>query len=137
MKRAEQPKRRSGATRVVLLALVSILVGTFAALGQDWPRWRGAAGDGQLAGFTAPSAWPAKLDKVWQLEVGEGHASPVVSGAFAYAFARQGEDAKVVVLPQTSMAARAHQMAATQSYASQPATPAQAAWDRIRRTGVY
>jgi hypothetical protein len=44
--------------------------------------------------------------------------------------------AKVVVLPQTSVAARAHQMA-MQSYASQPVSPARATWDRIRRTGVY
>src|SRR5690349_6083515 len=43
--------------------------------------------------------------------------------------------AKVVVLPQTSIAARAHQMA-MQSYASQPVSPARATWDRIRRTGV-
>ena len=45
--------------------------------------------------------------------------------------------AKVVVLPQTSVAARAHQVSAMQSYASQPASPARATWDRIRRTGVY
>src|SRR4249920_3336595 len=45
--------------------------------------------------------------------------------------------AKVIVLPQTSVAARAHQVSATQSYASQPASPAQSAWGRIRRTGVY
>ena len=45
--------------------------------------------------------------------------------------------AKVIVLPQTSVAARAHQVSAMQSYASQPASPAQAAWGRIRRTGVY
>jgi hypothetical protein len=44
--------------------------------------------------------------------------------------------AKVVVLPQTSVAARAHQ-AAMQAYASQPVSPARATWDRIRRTGVY
>ena len=44
--------------------------------------------------------------------------------------------AKVVVLPQTSVAARAHQVA-MQSYASQPASPAQAAWGRIRRNSVY
>jgi lipoprotein-anchoring transpeptidase ErfK/SrfK len=48
--------------------------------------------------------------------------------------------AKVVVLPQTSVArssAPVHQAAATQSYASQPASPAHMAWDRIRRSGVY
>jgi lipoprotein-anchoring transpeptidase ErfK/SrfK len=45
--------------------------------------------------------------------------------------------AKVIVMPQTSVAARAHQVSAMQSYASQPASPAQAAWGRISRTGVY
>ena len=47
--------------------------------------------------------------------------------------------AKVVVLPQTSVAqsTRAHPVYATQSYAASPASPAQKTWDRIRRTGVY
>ena len=47
--------------------------------------------------------------------------------------------AKVIVLPQTSVAqsARAHPVSATQSYAAQPASPARATWDRIRRAGVY
>jgi lipoprotein-anchoring transpeptidase ErfK/SrfK len=44
--------------------------------------------------------------------------------------------AKVIVLPQTSVAARAHQVA-MQSYASQPVSPAQPAWGRTRRPGVY
>jgi len=44
--------------------------------------------------------------------------------------------AKVIVLPQNSAVARAHQVA-MQSYASQPASPAQATWDRIRRSGVH
>jgi lipoprotein-anchoring transpeptidase ErfK/SrfK len=47
--------------------------------------------------------------------------------------------AKVVVLPQTSVARSSpvHQASATQSYAAQPASPAHAAWDRIKRSGVY
>ena len=48
--------------------------------------------------------------------------------------------AKVIVLPQTSVAqssTRAHQVSVTQSYAPQPTSPAQTAWDRIRRSGVY
>jgi hypothetical protein len=47
--------------------------------------------------------------------------------------------AKVIVLPQTSVAhsARTHQASVTQSYAPQPASPAQATWARIRRSGVY
>src|SRR6476659_2653471 len=51
-------------------------------------------------------------------------------------YSRVQVGAKVIVLPQNSVAARAHQVA-MQSYASQPASPAQATWGRIRRSGVY
>ncbi len=62
-----------------------------AGTGQQWPGWRGPGRDGRLEGFVAPASWPAKLDKVWQLEVGEGHASPVADGDRAYTFTRRGE----------------------------------------------
>lgn len=48
--------------------------------------------------------------------------------------------AKVIVLPQTYVAdsgARAHPASMTQSFAPQPPTPAQATWDRIKRSGLY
>ena len=52
-------------------------------------------------------------------------------------YSRVQVGAKVIVLPQTSVAARAHQVSLMQSYAPQPASPAQATWDRIRRSGLY
>ena len=52
-------------------------------------------------------------------------------------YSRVQVGAKVIVLPQTSVVARAHQVSLTQSYAPQPASPAQTAWGRIHRTGIY
>lgn len=45
-----------------------------------WSQWRGPARDGVASSFTVPSAWPAQLTRRWQVTVGLGHASPVVSG---------------------------------------------------------
>lgn len=58
----------------------------------DWPQWRGPARDGIAAPFQAPKAWPEKLKKVWSVEAGGGHATPVVVGGKIYLHSRQGED---------------------------------------------
>lgn len=47
---------------------------------EEWAQWRGPARDGVASSFTVPAAWPAQLAKRWQVSVGLGHASPVVSG---------------------------------------------------------
>jgi outer membrane protein assembly factor BamB len=57
--------------------------------GQDWPQFRGPNRDG-VASFVEPKAWPEKLTQTWKVEVGEGHASPILIGNRVYAFARQG-----------------------------------------------
>lgn len=72
------------------LALWAALLAA-SALAQDWPQWRGPNRDGVTSRFETPAAWPEKLRKVWSLEVGEGHASPVIVGESAYCFSRQGE----------------------------------------------
>jgi outer membrane protein assembly factor BamB len=46
----------------------------------SWSQWRGPARDGVASTLTVPAAWPAQLTKRWQVSVGLGHASPVVSG---------------------------------------------------------
>lgn len=38
-----------------------------------------------------PATWPSTLTKRWSSAVGIGHASPIVQGATAYVFARDGE----------------------------------------------
>jgi outer membrane protein assembly factor BamB len=58
---------------------------------EDWSQWRGPRRDGS-AKLTTPKTWPRELKKVWEANVGQGHASPVVAGGRAYVLARQGED---------------------------------------------
>lgn len=49
--------------------------------GQDWPQWRGPEGTGRVpAGVAVPEKLPAAAKVVWRAEVGDGVASPVVSG---------------------------------------------------------
>jgi len=75
-----------------MLAIVSIapiiLVGQ--SLGPDWPQFRGPNRDGSVASFVEPTAWPDKLTQRWKVDVGEGHATPVLVGARVYTFSRQG-----------------------------------------------
>jgi outer membrane protein assembly factor BamB len=78
-------------TRNVVLSL--ILLGSVFQIGftQDWPRWRGANGDGVVTGFTAPKAWPDQLKQRWKIAAGVGHSSPLVVGARVFLHSRQGE----------------------------------------------
>jgi outer membrane protein assembly factor BamB len=79
-------------TRNVILAFILLGPVFQNALGQDWPRWRGANGDGAVTGFTAPKVWPDQLKQRWKVEVGVGHSSPLVVGERVYLHTRQGED---------------------------------------------
>jgi outer membrane protein assembly factor BamB len=56
----------------------------------DWPQFRGPNRDGALASFAEPKAWPDRLTHKWKVEVGEGHASPILVGNRVYVFTRQG-----------------------------------------------
>src|SRR5687767_10893427 len=58
----------------------------------DWDQWRGPNRDGTVAGLPSPARWPKQLARKWKVEVGEGHASPLIVGAGAFVFARQGDD---------------------------------------------
>ena len=58
--------------------------------GPDWPQFRGPNRDGAIASFVEPKAWPDRLTPRWKVEVGEGHASPVLIGGRIYTFTRQG-----------------------------------------------
>jgi outer membrane protein assembly factor BamB len=76
--------------KVVILILSSLLAGGLEA--GDWPQWRGPERDGRLGDVGAPEAWPPGLAPAWRLEVGTGHASPVVAGDRVYVFSREGDD---------------------------------------------
>lgn len=71
--------------------LVASSISTFAqAPAPSWSQWRGPARDGVASSFTVPTAWPAQLTRRWQVPVGLGHASPVVSGNRVVVHTRQG-----------------------------------------------
>ena len=71
----------------VIVTAAALAAGLLRA--EDWPQWRGPARDG--VAVSVPAAWPEALSRRWTLEIGAGHASPVVAGGVVYAFSREGE----------------------------------------------
>ncbi|HYO16929.1 MAG TPA: PQQ-binding-like beta-propeller repeat protein [Thermoanaerobaculia bacterium] len=88
-------------TTFAAAALAAVSMGNM-ALAADWPQWRGPARDGVAASFKAPKTWPEKLGKVWSVEVGGGHSSPVVAGGRIFLHSRQGDDEVVSALDLAS-----------------------------------
>jgi outer membrane protein assembly factor BamB len=78
--------------------LVSFVTTASLAQGPDWPQWRGQGRDGVVQGSTLPAELPAELNKLFEVEVGSGHSSPVVVGEHIYLHTRQGEDEVVQAL---------------------------------------
>ncbi len=64
----------------------------------DWPQWRGPARDGVASGATLPERLAPQLEEIWSLEVGAGHASPVVAGDRVYLHSRVGDEEVVRAL---------------------------------------
>lgn len=95
---------------VTLMALIFLPVtGTRQpSLGADvhWPGWRGPGRDGWVSGFQPSAPWPKRLKRGWQVEVGTGYASPVVSDGCVYQHARQGDNEVVWCLDLDSGAVR-------------------------------
>ncbi|HEX4997177.1 MAG TPA: PQQ-binding-like beta-propeller repeat protein [Terriglobia bacterium] len=69
---------------------------------QDWPQWRGPNRDGAVTAFTEPSSWPDALKQRWQIEVGEGYATPILVGQRVYMFTRQKEEEVMTALDAAS-----------------------------------
>ena len=57
-----------------------------------WTGWLGPKRNGWVSGFQPPKAWPIQLKKRWQVKVGSGYGSPLVTGNRVYQHARQGEN---------------------------------------------
>lgn len=77
------------------LSVCCILIMFSADLRADdivWPGWLGPNRDGWVADFAPPKTWPTELQKVWQIEVGEGYGTPIVLGEHCFVHARQGDD---------------------------------------------
>jgi outer membrane protein assembly factor BamB len=81
--------------RLICLAVICLFIFTPAEITNAddfWPGWRGPARDGRVTGFQPPAEWPEQLENVWQVEVGTGYGSPLVSDGYVYQHARQGEE---------------------------------------------
>ena len=64
-----------------LSALAFALIFVAQLCAADWPQWRGPERTGAVpAGEPVPATLPAEPKVVWRVPVGEGFASPVVSG---------------------------------------------------------
>ena len=79
---------------LVVLAVLTALADAGAQTSTDWPQWRGPKRDGSI-GAELPAQWPEELKKRWEIPVGAGHASPVVSGNGVVVMARQ-DDQEIV-----------------------------------------
>jgi outer membrane protein assembly factor BamB len=75
-----------------LIVVWASLLGPLTARAADWPQWRGPHRDGQIEKVAPPAHWPKELKRQWVIEVGEGHASPVVAGERAFVLSREGDD---------------------------------------------
>jgi len=75
-----------------------LLIGGPVLSAQEWTGWRGPSRDGAVAAAVVPKPWPASLDKSWQVEVGEGYSSPVVSRGRAFVHSRRDPDEIVTAI---------------------------------------
>jgi outer membrane protein assembly factor BamB len=73
----------------LLLSLSGTLMTLVPVQAQDWPQWRGPHRDGTIAAIALPDPWPQRLREAYRVEVGEGHAAPIVVGDRIYLFARE------------------------------------------------
>ena len=77
--------------RHVLMAgvICVAMAGAGGAGAQDWPQWRGSNRDAKAAAFTEPKTWPKELTRKWKVTVGQGDATPALTGDKVFVFARQ------------------------------------------------
>jgi outer membrane protein assembly factor BamB len=81
--------RRDSEVRIMLALACALLIAiSVPAAGQnapeDYPQWRGYNGDGSASAFVPPLPWPDMLTRGWQVDVGEGYATPLVVGDAVY-----------------------------------------------------
>jgi outer membrane protein assembly factor BamB len=78
--------------RLLVVGFAALLSTEIASAQQaDWPQWRGPARDGVAPGVRLPRDWLNEELKVrWRVPLGEGYATPLVSGDRVYSFGREG-----------------------------------------------
>lgn len=76
--------------RIAALVVLLSAVGQARSANPGWPQWRGPHRDGTVT-TALPANWPTTLTKRWEVAVGAGHSSPVLTGDRVVIHARQGE----------------------------------------------
>jgi outer membrane protein assembly factor BamB len=75
----------------VLSAITITLFAATSASAEDWPQWLGPNRDGVSTETGLSTAWPDKGPRqLWQRDVGEGYAGPVIAGNRLILFHRIG-----------------------------------------------
>lgn len=77
-------------TLIRVAVVIFVAASTLAA--QDWNQWRGPLRSGVTSTFEPPRQWPDRPTRAWQVKVGSGHASPVVSEGRVFQFSREGAE---------------------------------------------
>ena len=76
---------RPGIRRTVAAGVGALLLAAGAALGADWPRYRGPDGQGISRGPALPITWSADQNLAWKTALpGPGGSSPIVIGDRIY-----------------------------------------------------
>lgn len=71
-------------------ALTVLLFGALtAAVGAQWPQWRGPNRDGVVPAASVPATWPIKPVLRWKQTVGEGYSTPIVVGDRIFVHSRR------------------------------------------------
>ena len=69
---------------------------------QEWAGWRGPGRDGVAPAAQSLEVWPEAFVRAWQVEIGAGYSSPVVSGGRVFVHSRRGEAEIVTALDLAS-----------------------------------
>src|SRR4249920_758922 len=68
-----------------ICAIAVLFVGANAAVAEDWPQFRGPAGNGVSTSKNVPLKWSATEHVIWKQAIpGSGWSSPVLSGGKLY-----------------------------------------------------
>jgi outer membrane protein assembly factor BamB len=91
--------RRKSPRWLIAAAVVAVAAPHLAPLeAADWPGWRGPSRDGSLGEEWVCPGWPEELERRWQVRVGSGHASPVVSDERVFVHSRENDEEVVRAL---------------------------------------
>ena len=92
---------------MVRIAWWAVAAGLLLAAGprawaQEWAGWRGPGRDAIAPAAQSLEAWPEAFARAWQVEIGEGYSSPVVSGSRVFVHSRRGDQEIVTALDLAS-----------------------------------